>query len=111
MNTLSGKIKFLINKYGHAWVFLYGIIYMTWFGWLEDNVTSKFSLIYSPLDSYIPFIEYFIIPYLLWFVYVAVTCFYFFFTDKQDFYKFTKDSFTVENYKFHEFTAKIPVAV
>ncbi len=28
-----------------------------------------------------------------------------------DFYKFTKDSFTVENYKFHEFTAKIPVAV
>lgn len=29
----------------------------------------------------------------------------------EDFYKFTKDSFTVENYKFHEFTAKIPVAV
>ena len=28
-----------------------------------------------------------------------------------DFYKFTKDSFTVENYKFHEFTEKIPVAV
>lgn len=28
-----------------------------------------------------------------------------------DFYKFTKDSFTIENYKFHEFTAKIPVAV
>ncbi len=28
-----------------------------------------------------------------------------------DFYKFTKDSFTIENYKFHEFTDKIPVAV
>ena len=28
-----------------------------------------------------------------------------------DFYDFTKDSFTVENYKYHEFTAKIPVAV
>lgn len=28
-----------------------------------------------------------------------------------DFYKFTKDSFSIENYKFHEFTAKIPVAV
>ncbi len=28
-----------------------------------------------------------------------------------DFYKFTKDSFKIENYKFHEFTAKIPVAV
>ena len=28
-----------------------------------------------------------------------------------DFYGFTKDSFTIENYKFHEFTTKIPVAV
>ena len=28
-----------------------------------------------------------------------------------DFYDFTKDSFTIENYKYHEFTAKIPVAV
>ena len=28
-----------------------------------------------------------------------------------DFYDFTKDSFTIEDYKFHEFTAKIPVAV
>ena len=28
-----------------------------------------------------------------------------------DFYDFTKDSFKVEDYKYHEFTAKIPVAV
>ncbi len=28
-----------------------------------------------------------------------------------DFYKFTKDSFTIENYQYHEFTDKIPVAV
>ncbi len=28
-----------------------------------------------------------------------------------DFYDFTKDSFTISNYQFHEFTAKIPVAV
>ena len=28
-----------------------------------------------------------------------------------DFYAFTKDSFTVENYQFHEFNGKIPVAV
>ena len=28
-----------------------------------------------------------------------------------DFYAFTKDSFTVENYQFHEFNEKIPVAV
>ena len=28
-----------------------------------------------------------------------------------DFYAFTKDSFTVENYQFHPFTTKIPVAI
>ncbi|MCR5149947.1 MAG: thymidylate synthase [Clostridiales bacterium] len=28
-----------------------------------------------------------------------------------DFYDFTKDSFSLESYKYHEFTAKIPVAV
>lgn len=28
-----------------------------------------------------------------------------------DFYKFTKDSFSLENYRYHEFTTKIPVAV
>lgn len=28
-----------------------------------------------------------------------------------DFYRFTKDSFSVSNYKFHEFSEKIPVAV
>ena len=28
-----------------------------------------------------------------------------------DFYKFTRDSFSLENYKYHEFNEKIPVAI
>ena len=32
-------------------------------------------------------------------------------TSVNDFYKFTKDSFNLENYKFHEFTKKIPIAI
>lgn len=28
-----------------------------------------------------------------------------------DFYKFTRDSFTMENYEYSEFTGKIPVAL
>lgn len=31
--------------------------------------------------------------------------------DITDFYAFTKESFTAENYKYHEFTDKIPVAI
>lgn len=90
MKNILPKIRPLIDKYSHAWVFLYAFIYFPWFSWLEKTVTSGYSLVYSPLDSYIPFIEFFIIPYLLWFVYMAVTCFYFFFTSKEEFYKFTK---------------------
>lgn len=32
-------------------------------------------------------------------------------TSIDNFYKFTKDSFSLENYKFHEFTKKIPIAI
>ena len=81
------NIKHLVYKYNHAWVFLYGFIYMTWFSWLEKHVTSDYFVIHSVFDAYIPFMEIFIVPYLLWFIYVSGTVIYFFFTDKQGFYK------------------------
>ena len=81
------KIKKLLRRYKHAWVLLYAFIYMPWFLWLEKTVTNDFYVIHSPLDDYIPFNEYFIVPYLLWFVFIAVTLGYFFFHDTQGFYK------------------------
>ena len=87
MKRLTINIKELFDKYHHAWVFLYGFIYMPWFSWLEKHVTSNYFVIHSVFDDYIPFIEIFIIPYLLWFVYVSGTVRYFFFTDKQGFYR------------------------
>lgn len=39
------------------------------------------------LDDYIPFCEYFIVPYLLWFAYVGITIAYFFFTNKEEYYR------------------------
>ena len=60
---------------------------MPWLSWLEKHVTSNYFVIHSVFDDYIPFIEIFIIPYLLWFVYVSGTVLYFFFTDKQGFYR------------------------
>ena len=87
MKRLTINIKELFDKYHHAWVFLYGFIYMPWFSWLEKHVTSNYFVIHSVFDDYITFIEIFIIPYLLWFVYVSGTVLYFFFTDKQGFYR------------------------
>lgn len=83
------KLKRIFYKYNHAWVFLYGFIYLPWFAWLEKTVTDNYFVIHSVFDDYIPFLEVFIVPYLLWFFYISITVFYFFFTDKQGFYKLT----------------------
>lgn len=87
-------IKDLIKKYKHAWILSYGLIYILWFTYLEKTVTDEFHVIYMALDDWIPFCEYFIIPYMLWFVYVAVGIIYFFFTDVKGYYKLCGVLFT-----------------
>ena len=87
-------MKEFIRKYKHAWVFLYGLIYFPWFFWLEQRHVSGYHLIYASLDRKIPFCEYFIIPYLLWFAYITFGVMYFFFHQKEDYYKICVFLFT-----------------
>lgn len=87
------RVKNLIKRYKHAWVFLYAFIYMPWFCYLEKHVTKNYHVIHSAIDDKIPFVEYFIVPYLLWFVFIAVVFLYFFFTDVDGFYKMAKLTF------------------
>ena len=93
---MKWKAKFteMIKKYKHAWVLLYIFIYMPWFLYLEKHVTTDYHVIQTRLDEYIPFVEYFIVPYLLWFVFIAAAVLYFFFTDVQGYYRLTKFMFT-----------------
>ena len=92
MNFLKA-IKQFILKYKHGIILSYFFIYITWFSYLERTVTSSFHLIHSRLDDFIPFNEVFIIPYFLWFLYIAATILYFLFTSKQDFYKLCANIF------------------
>lgn len=80
-------MKTLLKKYSHIWAASYIFIYLPWFFYLEKAVVSNYTVMHVTLDDYIPFCEYFIIPYLLWFLYIAVFFLYFFFTDKQNYYK------------------------
>ena len=80
-------MKEFIRKYRHAWILSYGLIYITWFMYLERTVRTQYHVMHVALDDYIPFNEYFIIPYLLWFAYVGVTIAYFFFTSKEEYYQ------------------------
>ena len=80
-------MKTLFDKYKHAWVFVYVLIYLPWFFYLEKQVTYDYNLVQTDLDYKIPLLEIFIIPYLLWFLFVACTVVYFFFKDRQEFYR------------------------
>lgn len=57
---------------------LYGIFYIIAFFWLESR-DVEINIVYSKWDSLIPFCEYFVIPYFMWFVYIAFTLIYFLF--------------------------------
>ncbi|MCI9532432.1 MAG: phosphatase PAP2 family protein [Lachnospiraceae bacterium] len=77
----------VLYRYRHGWILSYLLIYLAWFAYLEQTVTRRFHVVHMAVDDYIPFIEVFIIPYLLWFGYVAAAIAYFFFKDVQDYYK------------------------
>ncbi len=82
------RFKSLFAKYGHALpLIIYAVIYLSWFCYLEGAVTKHYRVIHMAVDDYIPFCEVFVIPYFLWFAYVAVVVLYFFFKDKTDYYR------------------------
>lgn len=87
-------MKTLIHKYRHALVLLYGLIYMPWFMWLESRADLPYHVIHVGLDDRIPFVEYFIVPYLLWFLYIAAVFLYLFFKDRREFYQYCIFLFT-----------------
>lgn len=82
------KMKLIFTKYRHGIpLLIYGAIYLTWFCHLEQTVTKHYKVIHMDVDDYIPFCEIFVIPYFLWFAYVAGEVLYFFFTSKEDYYR------------------------
>ena len=68
------------------WQFiLYMPIYLFFFVFVEKN-THDITLINIPLDDMIPFVEGFIVPYLLWFPFMFIAIVYVFFKDKREFF-------------------------
>ncbi|MCI9446866.1 MAG: phosphatase PAP2 family protein [Lachnospiraceae bacterium] len=84
---MRDKLRELLYRYRHGWILSYLVIYQMWFIYVERTVTRRFHIVHMAVDDYIPFVEIFIVPYLLWFGYVAVAITWFFFKDVQDFYK------------------------
>lgn len=82
------RVKSFFHQYRHGFISIaYLLFYLTWFFYLEKTVTRHFNIIHTALDDHIPFIEVFVIPYFLWFGYVAAVVVYLIFKNKQDYYK------------------------
>ena len=83
-------VTLFMKKYGHGtWIVLYMAFYMLGFFILEHAGHRHYHVIHSVIDDMIPFCEYFIIPYLLWFVFIAagICWFVFFCRSKTEYYK------------------------
>lgn len=82
------KLKDFYIRFRHGIpALVYMFVYLLWFTHLEKKVTRHYQVIHMKIDDYIPFCEVFIIPYLLWFAYVAVVILYLLYQNKYDFYK------------------------
>lgn len=91
------RIKKELHKYKHAWPLLYVFIYMPWFLILENTYTADYPglhIIHCPLDDIIPFCEWFVIPYLLWFLYLPAIFLFLFYHSKNEFYRMCAYEFT-----------------
>lgn len=74
-------VKQFYLKYRHGtWIVVYMLFYLLGFTIVEHAGHRHYHLIHSVIDDMIPFCEYFIIPYYLWFAFVAVgICWFVFF--------------------------------
>ena len=80
-------------KHPLQFVSAFMLVYFTWFSLLE-KYAQPVLMIHSKLDEKIPFCEYFIVPYLLWFVWIAGTFVYFYIKSRDDFYHACRYMFT-----------------
>ena len=86
---MSQKLMKAFRSYGHLLLpVLYAPFYIITFIWLENRPVSHIHIIEMEIDKYIPFCEYFIIPYYMWFAYIALAVITFaFLPERKDYYR------------------------
>lgn len=85
------KIKSLFYKYKHLLMLLYVPLYIIAFAFIEGEIVSwndNYWISYAALDDKIPFCEWFVIPYILWYPFMAITGIYLFFADPDAFRRY-----------------------
>lgn len=85
---LIERLKTEKVKKRFASIIIFGACYLCTFFWMEQR-SVHIHLIRMEIDKKIPFCEYFIIPYVLWYLFVAGTVVYFavFNNDDKEYYR------------------------
>lgn len=81
-NSLKAKMKYW-------WTALYCPLYMLCFMLIEKR-NQQVTIVSIGIDHKIPFLEIFIVPYLIWFPYIVGMFLIFFFKDKEEFIRMIK---------------------
>ena len=95
-STTTNYRKFRPSKlntpeFSHLKMLIFWPIYGLMFLFIERFwIRDYYFPIYSPVDDMIPFCEYFLIPYLFWFVYLVGMLFYTLLFDVESYKKFMK---------------------
>lgn len=84
----SSVKRFNIKKYEHAKYLLLIPLYMLVFLLDEKYIVRNYFVSYLPLDDMIPFCEWFVIPYFLWYPLMIGAGVYLFFMDPDGFKKY-----------------------
>lgn len=86
------SIKQYFKNHPVVFTGVYTLVYFVLFSILEATIVPRY-IIHSPIDDLIPFCEYFIVPYLMWFFYVPAVLFYLVVKDRDSFWKMVKMMF------------------
>lgn len=87
-STLRDRAVCLWNALKESrFLLTYMILYFIMFTALEQSPRTHYNLIHMAVDEQIPFLEVFVVPYLLWFAYVLVIMVYLYFADREYYHR------------------------
>lgn len=81
------------RKYPLLYIIGFLIVYFTWFLSLE-KFRAPVLYVHSALDDIIPFSQYMVVPYLMWFLFIMLTFLFFLIFSRNDFMNVARYMFT-----------------
>ncbi|MBR2520641.1 MAG: phosphatase PAP2 family protein [Oscillospiraceae bacterium] len=81
-------MRHFFRRYRHWWYLLYLPVFIGLFIAAEHLVTDDYTVIHASLDDRIPFLEIFVVPYCLWYPFMAAAAAYLFFFESAPFKRY-----------------------